>query len=944
MSKKSNSGKLNKTDNPILTELFRQAIDLFDDAVYIIDKSYNILFYNQTFKKLSSVIGISEEDLKQPLTTAYAFRSESIIQQCQQVFSTGKELSNQMVEHVGGAVVMASIKRVPIKVSGKTEYIVNVVRDTSKVEAIKEEALDERKVYNAVFFNLPIGISVRDPNGTLLSHNDAWKKIWGHDDSEIEERIGRKREQLSFDESDSYLGEWAPRVEDIYTTGGHLFIPAIELYSEKKNEKIWVSQRFYAIQDEHDKVERVVILTEDLSEQKLSDKALQASEEKFSQLVASLPMIVAIVDYDGTLSYINEFGAAIRGAKAEDIIGTKFQSVLDKKTGRERLDSVRQAIDSGEKFYGESHVIINGEDIWQEAHILPYTEGDSTVVKALVIANNITERKKAERDLQQSEAKYRVLVESLPITLAVIDYNGIMCYINDFGAERRGAKAEDIIGTNFQDIYSDEKVKQESLNNIRRVIDSGEKLFDESHAVMHGVEKWYEAYLAPYPEDGSMVKKALVIANDVTERRKAERDLLESEIKYRVLMRNIPDNIAVFDESGTLLFINKYGAKSFNTDPDSIIGQTQWDIFPKEVADRQMATIRQVIESQQSITVDSNYVMNGKEHWFTTNIQPYRNLTGGISGAMIIATDITEAKIAQQALQSSEEKLRSTISSMDDLVFVLDKDLIFVEYYQPKKKKILYKEPIEFIGKYIGDIVPKEATDKLIAAVDNIVETGEVQQFDYSLDINNDRQWYNASVSRYRGPGDTYEGIIVVARNITDRKLIEYELIETKQELEDRVKKRTKELGEANDALRVEREALYQKNIALQEILGQIEKGKQQMSAGVQANIDRIVMPILETLDNKVSKTIKTYISLLRENLVDITSPFINRLESDFAKLTQRELEICNNIKNGLSSKEIASNLEISVQTVLKQRTIIRRKLGLSNKKVNLASFLKSKK
>jgi DNA-binding CsgD family transcriptional regulator len=140
----------------------------------------------------------------------------------------------------------------------------------------------------------------------------------------------------------------------------------------------------------------------------------------------------------------------------------------------------------------------------------------------------------------------------------------------------------------------------------------------------------------------------------------------------------------------------------------------------------------------------------------------------------------------------------------------------------------------------------------------------------------------------------------------------------------------------------VEREALHQKNIALREVLEQIEEGKQQMASQIQSNVSRIVLPILKSLQNKVRPAGKQYIELLESSLNDIASPLVSTLETRFTDLTPRELEICNMVKSGLTCKAIADTLNTSVQTVLKQRATIRRKLGISNTKKNLASYLKS--
>jgi DNA-binding CsgD family transcriptional regulator len=142
--------------------------------------------------------------------------------------------------------------------------------------------------------------------------------------------------------------------------------------------------------------------------------------------------------------------------------------------------------------------------------------------------------------------------------------------------------------------------------------------------------------------------------------------------------------------------------------------------------------------------------------------------------------------------------------------------------------------------------------------------------------------------------------------------------------------------------LRTERKALEEKNIALSEILNQIEAEKNNIKRHVSGNVERILLPILYKIRNKSSDIERQYIDLLERNLKDIVTPVFNNLSDKYAKLSPRELEVCNLIKNGLSSKQIADLLNISTLTIHRHREFIRKKIGLVNQKMNLESYLKN--
>ncbi len=151
-----------------------------------------------------------------------------------------------------------------------------------------------------------------------------------------------------------------------------------------------------------------------------------------------------------------------------------------------------------------------------------------------------------------------------------------------------------------------------------------------------------------------------------------------------------------------------------------------------------------------------------------------------------------------------------------------------------------------------------------------------------------------------------------------------------------------RELHETNRQLTVEREALHETNAALRTVLARIEEEKREIRSDVQANVEKVLMPILYALSLAVPRDRRKYVDLLRDGLSEITAPFINRLSQRYAALTPTEIQICNMIRNGLRTKDIARLRGVSTATVSRHREHIRRKLGLVNAPTNLTTFLQT--
>ena len=147
-------------------------------------------------------------------------------------------------------------------------------------------------------------------------------------------------------------------------------------------------------------------------------------------------------------------------------------------------------------------------------------------------------------------------------------------------------------------------------------------------------------------------------------------------------------------------------------------------------------------------------------------------------------------------------------------------------------------------------------------------------------------------------------------------------------------------LSESEQKLKEQNLLLHEKNIALREVMDQLIMEKKNFETKVLNNVDQLLLPLLQKLKNRGSVIEKEYLTLLEENLIQLTSSFSTQLSSNIPRLTPRENEICNMIRSGLSSKEAAKLLNISYRSVETYRNYIRKKLGITNKKINLATYL----
>lgn len=279
-----------------------------------------------------------------------------------------------------------------------------------------------------------------------------------------------------------------------------------------------------------------------------------------------------------------------------------------------------------------------------------------------------------------------------------------------------------------------------------------------------------------------------------------------------------------------------------------------------------------------------------------------------------------ERRLAEEALR----KQAHIIDQIHDSVVSTDLDGNVTSWNRGAQRIFGYTAK-EALGKHISFVYPEEEHDFLQQQVIKpLKEKGE-----HAVEVRMRRKsgedfFAHLSLSLLSDSEGSVTGMIGYSMDITQRKRAEDMLKQTTQQLE------------------IEREALERKNVALREILGQIETEKNTLKRQVTSNVEQAIIPIIHRLKESSNPAQTRNFEILEKDLKEIVSPFLDTVRSSYTKLSPRELEVCRLIKNGMASKEIAEALSLSLMTVHKYRELIRKKLGLVNDGTNLQTYLRS--
>ena len=270
-------------------ERYRTVIENTKDGI-LICTSKKILFVNNCF---CGMTGMPREEIYTQPPMVFFQRSER---------ERFESLFHQTFEEDGGLTVFetgvrkrsgflpAEISSSPVIYRGDKAVLLSIRDMTRRIEAEKK-LKESHKLLKAIVENSPVGVSVHDKHGTLLLTNPSWRSIWGRTEEELKKRKV-PRNELKMDGGDSYLGSRIEDVRKLYRQGGELHIPMLRIPEPSPGGAEYISHHFYALKDEIGNVDKVVILTLDLTESLKTEHELEETRIQYKNLFVNVPVAI----------------------------------------------------------------------------------------------------------------------------------------------------------------------------------------------------------------------------------------------------------------------------------------------------------------------------------------------------------------------------------------------------------------------------------------------------------------------------------------------------------------------------------------------------------------------------------------------------------------------------------------------------------------------------
>jgi PAS domain S-box-containing protein len=407
-------------------------------------------------------------------------------------------------------------------------------------------------------------------------------------------------------------------------------------------------------------------------------------------------------------------------------------------------------------------------------------------------ARDITDRKRAEEVLRESEAKYRTVFENTGTAMVVVEESTIISLANEKFAQLTGFSKDDIEGkkswTEF--VVKEDLERMLTQHRLRRQNqEKAIKNYEFRVVTQSGDIHTIDLSIDVIP--GTKMSVASLL--DITDRKRAEEVLRESEERYRTLAEASPDQIFIVGRDDTMKYANTAVLKLFRLPYDQVVGTPRKNLFPPDVADAQGILIKKIFETGEHVQTEERIQFGTQEFWIDTNLVPLKDKTGNVIAILGIARDITERKRIEEALRENELRYRSLFEGAAEGILVADINTKKFLHANPTMFRMLGYSEGELTTLGVEDIHPKESLDYVIGEF-MAQARGEKIMAENIPVLRKDKSVFYADIITTCIFIDGQMCNVGFFSDITERKKAEDILKRFNQELEEKVKTRTEEL------------------------------------------------------------------------------------------------------------------------------------------------------
>ncbi|MBD2040911.1 PAS domain S-box protein [Microcoleus sp. FACHB-672] len=681
------------------------------------------------------------------------------------LIQTGSARFELVLRHKNGKTVSAEVSITFAEIN-QERFFFAFVRDISERKQAEEELQRQAQIISQIHDSV---IST-DLEGYITSWNSGAERLFEYSKAEA---IGQNISCL-------YPLEHREAVRE------RVFYPALEkgsheielLKLNKSGETLWVHLSLSLQKNLAGENIGMIGYSINISERKRAEEALRESQERFRQLAENLSDVFWMMNADKTqFLYVSPAYEQIWGRTCESLY-EQPSSFVDAIHPDDRQSIITLCKNQNQDNFDQEYRVIqpDGSVRWIRTRAFPVCNEQGEVYRIVGISQDITLAKQA------TEERDRFFSLSLDI-LGVAGFDGYFKRVNPAISTILGYTPEEFLAIRFLEIIHPDEydVTVAELKKLRN--GNPTFYFENRYRCKDGAYKWISWTAFPVLEE----QLIYIVARDMTEQKLTEAALTENHEKYKLLFESFPIGISITDEVGNIIDTNAASEKMLGMPRKEQIERNcespEWyrihaDGTPMPL--HEFPCVKALRENKVFENVEFGLVKdNQKITWLSVTTAPIP-LEG--YGVAIAYTDITERKLATEALRRSEQKFRTLAEHIPDIIARFDRQLRHL-YANPAAERASGLSPQGLIGKTNRELgFPETIVSAWEKAMKQVFETGSEAVIEFEFATAHTIKYYEArivpefSIDGERHPDGEVQSTLCITRDMTERKQMENSL------------------------------------------------------------------------------------------------------------------------------------------------------------------------
>lgn len=680
-------------------------IEGMSDGVMLVGMDGKVAYINKAFEKIlgykiEELIGTSATEL--PTYSGSRDRKKAR-QALKKIIEKGSAEPIDMVALTkDGVEIPINFTASVVKgAKGNPKTLVAVIRDVTEAKKAEEALRRSEEYFRALMENSLDAVTIMNEDGTIRYESPSYERLLGF---KPEERVG---------------GGLYERIHsDDVTRVGDLFAEFLQnrvgtLHTEVRAQHKDGSWRFIeAIGSnllDNPVVKGIVINLRDITERKNAEEALRQSEQRYRLLADNVTDVIWTSDMNLRFTYFSPSIRHFRGYSVEEAMGLSLEETLSPAsietalkvfTERMAAENMGRSDLSGPVTLELEHKCKNGGTVWGEVKMDFLRDLEGKPVGILGVARDITERRNMEEELRRLSDAVKMTTESV----AIADLRGRIVDINEAGLKMYGLENRaDLVGKNPFDIIVTED-QPKALENMSKIMETGSVKGIEYYINRKdGKRALIETSVSLIRGEEGEPKGIVAVARDITERRRMEEELRESEERFRAIFDNSVDGILVTDlETKSLYTCNKAMCQMLGYNLEEIRNLKVTDIHPKKDLPYIMTEIERERQGA-SLGVKVLPLERKDGSVLYAEVTPSLVTFAGRQYLAGIFRDISERKRAEEALKSSEERYRLVVDNANEAIVVAQDGML--KFFNSRSIGILGYSKEEMASKLFIELI-----------------------------------------------------------------------------------------------------------------------------------------------------------------------------------------------------------------------------------------------